>query len=451
MRYLPHTADDLERMLKKIGVESIDALFESIPDKLRVKEDLDLPEPLHEGALKDQLGALSVKNRALGCSSSFVGCGAYRHSVPATVDMLISRGEFFTAYTPYQPEVSQGTLQGAYEFQTITAELLGLDVANASLYDGASACAEAVLMMHRVQRRRKKVLISEGVHPEALETCRTFTKGVDDLDLEVVPLTKEGDLDLEVLKEKMSKDVAGVLLQSPNLFGIVEKVRRVVEIAEKDRALVCQNVGEITSLGILESPGGMGCHLAVGDGLGICGPLNMGGPGVGLMACRDKYKRSMPGRLVGETLDTEGRRGYVLTLATREQHIRREKATSNICTNQALMALAFGIHMSLLGKRGFHKLSKINYSNSRYIRKKLHSLGIMAFPKAAHYNEFVVRAPGGEAQQLSTEIRNKDGVDPGISLGRFDERWKDLLLVCVTERNTREQMDQLVTAFERHM
>lgn len=450
MRYLPHTDEDVKRMLKIIGVDSIEDLFSSIPEKMRMKNSLNLPEPLDEAALMNHIGALSVKDRALGCSSTFVGCGAYRHSVPVTVDMLISRGEFFTAYTPYQPEVSQGTLQGIYEFQTMTAELMGMDVANASLYDGASACAEAVLMMHRVQRKRKTVLISEGVHPEYMETCRTFVDGSEDLNLEVVPLSESGCLDMKVLREKMSKDVAGVLVQSPNLFGIVENVRGIVETAEESRALVCLCVGEITSLGILEAPGKMGCLLAVGEGLGLCGPLNMGGPGVGLMACCDRFKRDLPGRLVGETQDADGRRGYVLTLATREQHIRREKATSNICTNQALMALAFGIHLSLLGKNGFSRLSKINYSHARYLRKKLEPSGLLAFPSARHYNEFAVRVPGGDANLLVQKIRLQEGIDSGVPMGRFKDEWKDILLVCATERNTRKQMDDLVEALKRH-
>ena len=444
MRYLPHTKKDVEEMLKKVGASSLEELFESVPESLRMKGDLDLPEPFDEGRLMDHMGALSVKNRALSCHASFVGCGAYRHHVPATVDMLISRGEFFTAYTPYQPEVSQGTLQGAFEFQTSVAEIMGMDVANASLYDGASACAEAVLMMHRVQRRRQRVLVSQGVHPEHLETCRTFTEGVDDLVLEEVPLDKDGATDLGALEEKLGKDVAGVLVQSPNVFGVVEKVREVAEKADEVRALMCLSVGELTSLGILESPGACGCHIAVGEGLGLCGPVNMGGPGVGLMACGDRYKRALPGRLVGETVDQEGRRGYVLTLATREQHIRREKATSNICTNQALMALSLGIHLSLLGKTGFRKLSKMNYSYGRYLRDKLKPSGLLVYPDSPHYNEFVVRSPGGEAAKMAQEIRHHEGIDPGVSLGRFKEEWKDLLLICVTERNTKAQMDALV-------
>ncbi len=449
MRYLPHTDEDVKRMLKTIGVDSIEDLFSSIPEKMRMKSSLDLPDPLDEAALKDLLGALSVKDKTIGCSATFVGCGAYRHSVPVTVDMLISRGEFFTAYTPYQPEVSQGTLQGIYEFQTMIAELMGMDVANASLYDGASACAEAVLMMHRVQRKRKTVLISEGVHPEYMETCRTFVDGSEGLSLEEVPLSESGNLDMKVLQEKMNKDVAGVLVQSPNVFGIVEDVREIVKTAEESRALVCMCVGEITSLGILEAPGKMGCRLAVSEGLGLCGPLNMGGPGVGLMACCDRFKRELPGRLVGETEDRDGRRGYVLTLATREQHIRREKATSNICTNQALMALSLGIHLSLLGKIGFSRLSKMNYSNYRYLRKKLEKTGLPAFPSARHYNEFAIRIPGGDASELAREIRLQESIDPGVPMGRFREEWKDILLVCVTERNTRKQMDGLVEALKR--
>jgi glycine dehydrogenase subunit 1 len=435
-----------------MGIDTIDDLFATIPRESRLTEKLDLPPPMDEAACREHLGSLSVANRALACTPAFVGCGAYRHEVPAAVDALLSRGEFFTAYTPYQPEVSQGTLQGAYEFQTMVAELTGLDVANASMYDGATSCAEAALMMRRVKRRNKpsKVLVSEGVHPEYVETMRTFVRGVEGLEVEEVRLSEDGKTSRRALRDQLDDQVAGVVCQSPNCLGVIEEVESIAAEADGAGALTCCAVAELTSLGILKPPGEAGCQLAVGDGLGLTGPVYYGGPGVGFISCRDKVKRNLPGRLIGETVDEEGRRGYVLTLATREQHIRREKATSNICTNQALMALALAIHLSLLGRTGFAELARINFSRAQHLKARLSSAGLLAHPESAHYNEMAVRVTSGDADSVVKKILEEHNVLAGVALGRFKREWKDLLLVNVTERNTKEQMDELVEALQAY-
>jgi glycine dehydrogenase subunit 1 len=435
-------------MLQEIGVENIDQLFESIPKQHRLDKPLSLPEAMDETACRAHLGALSVKNQTFDCVPCFLGCGAYRHTVPAAVDALLSRGEFFTAYTPYQPEVSQGTLQGAFEFQTMMAELTGLDVANASLYDGATACAEAVLMMRRIARRKRpcRVLVSDGVHPEYWETIETFVHGVDDLQVEAVALQEDGRTDAAVLDTKLADDVAGVMVQSPNVLGVVENIPLLAKKTRQHKALFCHTVGELTALGLLNAPGQMGCDLAVGEGLGLTGPVYLGGPGVGFVACREKLKRNLPGRLVGETVDQDGKRGYVLTLATREQHIRREKATSNICTNQALMALAVAIHLSLLGRSGFTRLAQINFSRGQYLRAQLQKKGLLAHPQSPHYNEMAVRVKSGDGFEVADRLLNEHGIAAGVPLQRFRAEWNDLLLVNVTERNNKNQIDALIEA-----
>ncbi|MCD6499174.1 MAG: aminomethyl-transferring glycine dehydrogenase subunit GcvPA [Deltaproteobacteria bacterium] len=452
MRYLPHTPQDVSTMLDVIGARSIDDLFSSIPRSIRFDGRLDMEPALDEAALVDHLSGLAGKNRALSCSVSFLGAGAYAHVVPTAVDSVISRGEFFTAYTPYQPEVSQGTLQTLFEFQTMVAELMGLDVANASLYDGASACAEAVLMAQRIvarQKQRRKVVVSTGLHPEYLETIRTYLSGMDDLDLVEVGLGPDGTTDLCSVDGALGPEAVCLFVQSPNFFGVVEPLAELGRRAKDVGAVSCCAVSELTSLGLLEPPGRLGFEIVVGDGLGMAGPVSLGGPGVGLIATTERNKRVLPGRLVGRTLDGENRVGYVLTLAAREQHIRREKATSNICSNQSLMAVSLAVHLSLLGRQGFKHLARLNYSKAKYLREKLAERGLLAHPQALIYNEFAVKVPAGDAALVARRIFEEYGVLAGVPLGRFSQEWKDLLLVNVTERHRRRQLDALVEAFDR--
>ncbi|MDF2902296.1 MAG: glycine cleavage system protein subunit 1, partial [Phenylobacterium sp.] len=359
MRYLPLTPADRAEMLATIGVGTIDDLFSDVPEAARRRDLFDLP--LHAGELEveRELAGLAAMNRPAGAGPFFCGAGAYRHHVPATVDHIIQRSEFLTSYTPYQPEIAQGTLQVLFEFQTQVAALTGLDVANASMYDGSTACAEAVMMSQRVTRRKKAVL-SGGLHPHYAATTQTIAhaEGMD-----IVRQAAAIDAEAAVL-DAIDAETACVVVQTPNVFGVVTDVTKIAEAAHAAGALLIVVTTEAVSYGLLKSPGEMGADIAVAEGQSIGNGLNFGGPYVGLFACREKLVRQMPGRLCGETVDAEGRRGFVLTLSTREQHIRREKATSNICTNSGLCALAFTIHLSLLGERGLRELAALNHSRA---------------------------------------------------------------------------------------
>ena len=365
MRYLPLTPDDRTQMLAKIGVRDIDALFRDVPEKAEVGRDrFDLPDGQGELAVERTLSRMAAKNVAAGSVPFFCGAGAYRHHVPATVDHLIQRSEFLTSYTPYQPEIAQGTLQTLFEFQTQVALLTGMEVANASLYDGSTATAEAVLMAQRVTRRHRAVL-SGGLHPHYAATVETIAN----LSGEVVraPVTAGKAEDVTSL---IDDQTACVVVQSPDVFGLIRDLKPIAEAAHAKGALLIAVVTEIVSLGLLESPGAMGADIVVAEGQSLGNGLNFGGPYVGLFATREKFLRQMPGRLAGETADAAGKRGYVLTLSTREQHIRREKATSNICTNSGLCALAFSIHLSLLGEEGLVRLARANHARTMVINDK---------------------------------------------------------------------------------
>jgi glycine dehydrogenase subunit 1 len=455
MRYIPHTDDDVARLLKACGKKSVEELFASIPANLRLKRPLGCGEPMDEATLDAHLGELAVRNLAMGpggCSLSFLGAGALPHAVPAAVDALLQRAEFYTVYTPYQPEISQGTLQATFEFQTIVAEILGLDVANASMYDGASACAEAVLMARRATGKHRAV-VSAALHPEYLQTMLTYTAMVDEVgksSCHRVPVTACGNTDevgLQAAVAKAGDDLACIVVQTPNFLGVIEDLRPIADLAHKHGALLVAVTTEPLAFALLEAPGPQGADIAVGEGLGLAGAPCFGGPGVGIFAAAKDYVRQMPGRLVGETVDKEGRRGYVLTLATREQHIRREKATSNICTNHGLIALAFTIHLSLLGKKGFRDLATLNASKAAYARERLAKVPGFAlrFPGGPTFNEFALRVPGGDAQALCDRLAAKS-VLPGVPLGRFNNAYKDSLLVAVNETHRREDIDALAQA-----
>jgi glycine dehydrogenase subunit 1 len=441
MRYLPLSADDRAGMLAVVGAPDIDSLFVDVPPAARLAGPVDLPGHASEMAVERRLVALAARNRAAGSGPFFCGAGAYRHHVPASVDHLIQRSEFLTSYTPYQPEIAQGTLQVLFEFQTQVAALTGLPVANASMYDGSTACAEAVLMAARVTRRNKAVL-SGGLHPHYAETTRTLAHSAG---VEVVRLAAAIDAEAAVLAA-IDAETACVVVQTPNVFGTVTDVTAIAEAAHAAGALMIVVTTEAVSLGLLKSPGEMGADIAVAEGQSIGNGLNFGGPYVGLFACTEKLMRQAPGRLCGETVDAEGRRGFVLTLSTREQHIRRDKATSNICTNSGLCALAFSIHMTLLGGAGLETLAKINHARARKTRDALAAVPGVEILTSRLFNEFAVRLPRDAAALVEKLARL--GVVAGVPFGRLDPGagLDDVLLICATETTTDADIDALAGA-----
>jgi len=440
--YTPHTPNDIAAMLAEIGAASLDDLVAHVPASLRQRATIALPAGLSEPEVRAQLASLAQQNRAVEVAS-FLGAGAYPHWVPTAVDQMLLRSEFATAYTPYQPEVSQGTLQTIFEFQTFTALLLGLEVANASMYDGASATAEAVLMARRLLPDRHVVWLARTLHPQYAQTVRTYTRGLKDVELRELPYGPDGRLTLEALQGGIGADTLCIVLGYPNVFGAVEDVAKVVQLAHDVGALAITATPEALALAMLRSPGACGVDIAVAEGQSLGLPMSYGGPGVGLFATRERFLRSMPGRVVGETIDGQGRRGFVLTLATREQHIRRERATSNICTNQGLCSLAVTVYLSLLGRQGLRQLAQANYHAAHGVAERLARAGVTSRFGAPFFNEFVVRIP-----QASTrwEQLAHDGLIAGFPLGRWYPELEDALLVCVTETHTEAQIERLVEA-----
>jgi len=431
MRYLPLSAADRTEMLGVIGAVSVDELFVDVPVAARRAGLVDLP--LHQGELEVErnLAALAARNRAAGAGPFFCGAGAYRHHVPASVDHIIQRSEFLTSYTPYQPEIAQGTLQYLFEFQTQVAALTGMEVANASMYDGSTGAAEAVLMASRITRRGKAIL-SGGLHPHYAATIRT-SAGVAGVAVEGLPAKVDGEA--EVIAA-LDGETACVVVQTPNIFGQATDVSEIAEAAQAAGALLIVVVTEAISFGLLKSPGAMGADIVVAEGQSIGNGLNFGGPYVGLFATREKYVRQMPGRLCGETVDAEGRRGFVLTLSTREQHIRRDKATSNICTNSGLCALAFTIHMSLLGETGLRQLAAINHAKARELAAALGAVPGVDVLTSRYFNEFAVRLSKPAAQVI--EALAGRGVIAGVPYSRLDPKagLDDVLIVAATETVT---------------
>lgn len=446
MRYLPHTEDEIRAMLERIGVGSIDDLFAPIPAGHRLERPLDLEPALDEAALMGHLGELAHQNEATR-ALSFLGAGIYDHHVPPAVDQLLLRSEFYTSYTPYQAEVSQGTLQAIFEFQTMVCELFGLEVANASMYDGASATAEAVLMARRVARRRH-VVLSGALHPEYVQTVRTYVSHVDEggAPLDVAPVGADDTTDLAALERLVTSDTAAVVVGYPNFFGCVEDLARVKKIAAEKGALLVTATSEPYALSVIKPPGAFGADIAVGEGQALAVPPQLGGPGVGLFACKGEHVRQMPGRLVGQTVDQAGKRGFVLTLSTREQHIRRERATSNICTNHGLIALAFTIRTAMLGRRGFEQVGRLCLSRAEYLKKRIDALDrFRVVSGAPTFNELVVRREDGKAAPLLAALAAK-GILAGVDLGRFFPERDHDILVAVTERHSRADLDRLVDA-----
>jgi glycine dehydrogenase subunit 1 len=448
MRYLPLSDTDRSDMLKTIGASSVDELFVDVPEEARLKGPIHgLPMHASEMAVERHLSALANKNMVAGQVPFFLGCGAYKHHVPASVDHLIQRGEFLTAYTPYQPEIAQGTLQVLFEFQTQVARLLGCDVANASMYDGSTACWEAIGMAGRVTRRRHAIL-SAGLHPHYVGVCKTMAKFTGDT-LETADPKLEAATDADALIAAIDDKTSCVVVQYPDILGRITDLEPIADAAHAKGALLVAVVTEPVALGLIKAPGEMGADIVVGEGQSIGVGLQFGGPYVGLFATREKFVRQMPGRLAGETVDAEGKRGFVLTLSTREQHIRREKATSNICTNSGLCALAWSIHMTLLGEKGLMALAKANHVKAVQVAERLSTIPGVALVNDSFFNEFTLDLPV-EARPAVHAMVEK-GVLGGVSLGRLYpgvDALKNGLVVAVTEVVSDEDIAALESALK---
>lgn len=440
MRFLPQTDDSVRAMLDVVGVERVEDLFRDVPAELRARASIDLAPGLPESDTLRRLEQLATRNSAAGCLS-FLGGGAYPHFIPAAVDNLLQRAEFYSAYTPYQPEVSQGTLQAIFEFQSMVAMMLGLEVANASMYDGASAAAEAALMALRVQPKRARLVVARSLHPQYRQVLTTYLQGIRDTEVVEVDYGEDGRIDGSALAAQVDERTAAIVAGTPNFFGVIEDVAALAEVARRHGALLVTATAEAMSLAAVRSPGELGADIVVAEGQSLGVPLSYGGPGVGLFATRDRFVRSLPGRLVGEAHDSDGRRGYVLTLATREQHIRRERATSNICTNQGLIALAVTIYLSLAGKHGLARLGRLNLQRAHRAQSALTARGAWSARfSGPFFNEFTLRGRGVEAALR----RARDaGVAAGLSLGQWYPELEDSIVLAVTETHSEADIDRL--------
>lgn len=439
MRYIPNSPEERAEMLAAVGLSDAGELFRSIPSDVRLGRDLEITEPLAEPEVIAAMEAMAAKNTG-AVKPSFIGAGVYSHFSPTVVDHLIQRSEFFTSYTPYQPEISQGTLQYIFEFQTLICQLTGMEVANASMYDGSTAMAEAYLMAQRVTRR-DKIVVAKSVHPEYRDVAVTYAQHGDTEIVEIGYDDSGRVTGLDALDDK----TAALVVQSPNFFGCIEDLKALGEAAHAVGALFVVVVTEGISFGLLQKPAAVGADIVVGEGQSFGIPMSFGGPHVGIFATQDRYVRNMPGRLCGIGYDKNGNRGYVLTLSTREQHIRREKATSNICTNQGLIALAATIYMESMGKKGLQEVAEQNAQKAAYAKKKIDAVEGFSIPfSAPTFNEFLVRGPRPAAEILEA-VRDK-GIIGGLALSHYYEGHENDFLVCVTETNTKAQIDGLVEA-----
>ncbi len=443
-KYIPATDAEREEMLRVIGVPSVDALFADIPAAVRLNRPLRLPPALSDPEVIAHLRALAERNTHCDSAACFLGAGAYDHYVPSVVWALAGRGEFLTAYTPYQAELMQGELQAGYEYQSMLCELTGMDVANASMYDGASATAEAAVMAKDLTKRNE-VIVSTAVHPEYRQVLRTYT-GPLGITVAEVP-HRVGVSDAEAIARAITDHTAAVIIQHPNFFGSLEEGKALADLAHRHGALLVCAIADPLSLGILKPPGAWGADIVAGEGQSLGNHVNFGGPYLGMMATRQEFVRRIPGRLVGATVDTEGRRGFVLTLQTREQHIRRERASSNICTNEALLTLAAAIYMAALGKQGLRKVAGLNLQKAAYAKEAISGLrGYRLAFDAPTFHEFVVRTPVAP-EEINRRLRRHQIIG-GAPLGRWYPDLKDGWLVCVTEQRTREEIDRLTSALE---
>lgn len=441
MTFNPHTAEDRAEMLEVIGVDSPDDLFSPVPESVRFPR-LDLPRALTEMEAAHRLQELADRNVTPPAEDIYLGAGSYQHYIPATVGQILSRGEFYTAYTPYQPEVAQGTLQVIYEFQSMVAELFGMEVANASMYDGATAMAEGALIAVSSSRKRQKIVVTGTVHPAYRNVLHTYVESSGIEVVEVQPSSSPFIITVDDIRPHLGDDVACVIVQYPNFFGAIEDIEGIGEAVHACGALLLVNTSPVP-LGLLKSPGELGADIVSAEGQAFGVAQSYGGPYVGLLATRQKFVRQMPGRLAGITTDTEGKRGYVLTLQTREQHIRREKATSNICTNQGLMATAATVYMSSLGPEGFREVAGSSYQYAHYLAKQLTASGAFGLAYSdPFFHEFVVKTPDSAA---AVNARLLDaGIIGGLDLGRFDPSLRDYLMLCTTELNTKAGIDRMV-------
>ncbi|HDR05531.1 MAG TPA: aminomethyl-transferring glycine dehydrogenase subunit GcvPA [Candidatus Marinimicrobia bacterium] len=443
MVYIPNTDADRQKMLESIGVDSFEKLIESVPYTLRENVSLELPEPLSELEIEQELERLAAKNLPAASSISFMGGGAYDHFIPKVVDFLISRSEFYTAYTPYQAEVSQGTLQAMYEYQSMICALTGMDVSNASMYDGATAMTEAAMMAKSLSKSNR-ILVSAAVHPHYLKVLKTYAESLK-LEIVMVPLLENGVTNIGTLSELLKKSAAAVIVQSPNFFGLLEECEPMVELAHQAKALFIQGADPI-GLAIFKAPGDINADIVFAEGQSLGNHLNFGGPYLGVFAAKGKYIRKMPGRIVGATLDAQGRRGFVLNLQTREQHIRREKATSNICTNQGLVALASTIYMALMGKNGLRKVAELCAHKAHYLMDEICKVdGFSRAYNAPFFKEFVIKTPRPSREILIQAA--KENILFGIPLERFFPERTHELLIAVTEKRTKADLDVLVNFF----
>ena len=442
MRYLPHTLEDITAMLDRIGVKSLDALFSTVPEECRRKSPMKLPEPLTEWELDRKMTRLSASMAVSPEYKIFAGAGSYEHYIPASVSYLLGRGEFVTSYTPYQPEMSQGTLQAIYEYQTLTARLLGMEVANASMYDGASALAEALLMALRITKKRK-VAVSKAIHPNYRRVIRTYFLPTEFEIIELPYSDRMGSTDFSGLSDlARDGDLAAVAVQTPNFFGIIEDLAGVADKVHQAEAMLVTCATEPLSYGLYKNPGIQGADIACAEGQSLGIPRSFGGPALGMFASKMDYVRNMPGRLAGKTVDMEGKRGFVLTLSTREQHIRREKATSNICTNHSLCALGSAMYMASLGGTGIRELARLNFDKTEYLKKEMKNSGVNIAFEGPTFNEFTVRFSPGFRSVYENLLEKK--IMAGIPLFPYYPELKDHYLFCVTETKSREDLDELV-------
>ncbi len=443
MDFTPHTEAEIAEMLAAIGVSSVEELFSVIPSEFKVQGGIKLPESMSEAEVLAYMKGLAARNQTTDQVPTFLGAGAYDHYVPAAIHHLVGRGEFLTGYTPYQPELSQGTLQAQFEYQSIVAQVLGMDVSNASMYEGATALAEACLMSQKHSRRRM-VAVSALVHPQYVEVLRTY---LDPSEIVTIPAAPDGSTDLAAARAIVNDTVAAVVVQTPNFLGVIEDFRSFADLAHGAGAVSVATFTEAMAFGLIDPPGNCGADICAGEGQSLGLPLAFGGPYVGMFAVKQEFVKGMPGRLIGKTKDRDGNDCYVLTLAAREQHIRRERASSNICSNEALCGLAVAIYMSLLGRNGYPKLALLNHVRAEKLKRMLVDAGLSLPFSGPTFNEFVVRVGGDAAARV--DALAAAGVVPGLALGCFRDDLADCILVAVTEKTTDAGMDALVRALKK--
>jgi len=443
MPYIPHTPEDIQHMLTTIGVNSPEELFNAIPDSIRLKEDLKLPQGLSEYEVFSKVKQIATKNNSLNNFISFLGAGCYNHFVPIAVKHIITRSEFYTAYTPYQPEASQGTLQAIFEYQTFICLLTGIDVTCASLYEGASSLAEAILMAYRI-RSRPKILLPANLHPEYKQTIYTYLENLEFLQIIEIPYTEEGTINLDILKKEIDSDTCSVIVSLPNFFGIIEDLNTVSKICKDNSSIFIVSCNPI-ALSIFKPPAEFGADIVCGDGQVLGQGLFLGGFTFGFLATRTQYVRKMPGRIVGETTDKKGKKGFVLTLQAREQHIRRQKATSNICSNQSLNVIACATYLSLLGPEGFKKIGLLSTNAAHFLYEKLHGIKGLKFPFTGNFfNEFAITLPYN-VNEICSKLREKK-ILAGVPIEKFFPQLKNTLLVATTELTSRRDIEYFVSS-----